>query len=120
MQGSAAAAGAHCKCTTADGIAYLRAGWGGIVCAARTGPGFDFRGCDMTGELVQHGYQLIAPSRFGYLRSPLPTDLTRAIQALRERQASRKILTLVAIILKARGGGPSRAVRQPHTGPAVP
>jgi 2-hydroxy-6-oxonona-2,4-dienedioate hydrolase len=42
--------------------------------------GFD-QSIDMTGELAQHGYQLIAPSRFGYLRSTLPADLTTAMQA---------------------------------------
>jgi pimeloyl-ACP methyl ester carboxylesterase len=35
----------------------------------------------MTGALVDHEYRLIAPSRFGYLRSSLPADLTVAMQA---------------------------------------
>jgi 2-hydroxy-6-oxonona-2,4-dienedioate hydrolase len=42
--------------------------------------GFD-QGLDMTGALVGHGYRLIAPSRFGYLCSSLPANLTTAIQA---------------------------------------
>jgi 2-hydroxy-6-oxonona-2,4-dienedioate hydrolase len=42
--------------------------------------GFD-QSLDMTGEMVRHGYQLIAPSRFGYLRSTLPAELTTAMQA---------------------------------------
>jgi len=42
--------------------------------------GFD-QSIDMTGELAGHGYQLIAPSRFGYLRSTLPREPTTAMQA---------------------------------------
>jgi pimeloyl-ACP methyl ester carboxylesterase len=42
--------------------------------------GFD-QSIDMTGELARHGYQLIAPSRFGYLRSSLPAAPTTAMQA---------------------------------------
>jgi hypothetical protein len=33
--------------------------------------GFD-QGIDMTGAMAGHGYQLIVPSRFGYLRSTMP------------------------------------------------
>ena len=42
--------------------------------------GFD-QGIDMTGALAGRGYQLIVPSRFGYLRSTLPGSLTTAMQA---------------------------------------
>lgn len=44
------------------------------------GGGFD-QGLDMTGALAGRGYRLIAPSRFGYLRSSLPSNLTTAMQA---------------------------------------
>jgi 2-hydroxy-6-oxonona-2,4-dienedioate hydrolase len=44
------------------------------------GGGFD-QGLDMTGEMAKRGYRLIAPSRFGYLRSALPDKLTTAMQA---------------------------------------
>ena len=33
--------------------------------------GFD-QGLDMTGAMAERGYRLIAPSRFGYLRSTMP------------------------------------------------
>ena len=33
--------------------------------------GFD-QALDMAGPLAEHGYRLIAPSRFGYLRSGMP------------------------------------------------
>ena len=42
--------------------------------------GFD-QGVDMTGALAGHGYRLIAPSRFGYLRSTMPGKPTTAMQA---------------------------------------
>jgi len=42
--------------------------------------GFD-QALDMAGPLAEHGYRLIAPSRFGYLRSGMPPHLTTAMQA---------------------------------------
>jgi pimeloyl-ACP methyl ester carboxylesterase len=42
--------------------------------------GFD-QGIDMTGAMAASGYQLIAPSRFGYLRSTMPANPTTAMQA---------------------------------------
>lgn len=42
--------------------------------------GFD-QGIEMTGALAGRGYRLIAPSRFGYLRSTLPGNPTTAMQA---------------------------------------
>ncbi len=42
--------------------------------------GFD-QGLDMAGALAQHGYELIAPSRFGYLASQPRTHISVAAQA---------------------------------------
>ena len=42
--------------------------------------GFD-QALDMTGPLADHGYKLIAPSRFGYLGSASPTNPTTTMQA---------------------------------------
>ena len=42
--------------------------------------GFD-QGLDMTGALADRGFRLIAPSRFGYLRSTMPRNATVAMQA---------------------------------------
>lgn len=42
--------------------------------------GFD-RGLDMAAQHLGTGYQAIAPSRFGYLGTPLPLDATPAAQA---------------------------------------
>ncbi|HWX81548.1 MAG TPA: alpha/beta hydrolase [Steroidobacteraceae bacterium] len=51
-----------------------------ILAIHGAGGGFD-QAVDMTGAVVGRGYQLIAPSRFGYLRSGLPDNLTAAMQA---------------------------------------
>ena len=51
-----------------------------ILAVHGAGGGFD-QAIDMTGALVEYQYRLIAPSRFGYLRSSLPADLTVAMQA---------------------------------------
>lgn len=44
------------------------------------GGGYD-QGLHMAEPLAKEGYQLIAPSRFGYLRSDMPTTATPALQA---------------------------------------
>jgi len=44
------------------------------------GGGFD-QGIEMSGDLAARGYRLIIPSRFGYLRSTLPSHATAAMQA---------------------------------------
>lgn len=44
------------------------------------GGGFD-QSLDMIGPLADDGYRLIAPSRFGYLRSASPANYTNAMQA---------------------------------------
>jgi len=51
-----------------------------ILIVHGAGGGFD-QGIDMTGAMAVGGYQLIAPSRFGYLRSTLPGNPTTAMQA---------------------------------------
>jgi hypothetical protein len=42
--------------------------------------GFD-QGIELLGTVAERGFQLIAPSRFGYLRSTLPSNATTAMQA---------------------------------------
>ncbi len=62
-------------------IEYATAGEGTPVLAIHgSGGGFD-QGLDMMGPLVGHGYRLIAPSRFGYLRSGRPSNASPAAQA---------------------------------------
>ncbi|WP_163272558.1 alpha/beta fold hydrolase [Chelativorans alearense] len=45
-----------------------------------SGGGFD-QGLEFVGPLADHGFRLIAPSRFGYLRTPAPEGFTLVQQA---------------------------------------
>lgn len=50
-----------------------------VIVLHGTGGGFD-QGLDMTAALADEGFRLIAPSRFGYLRTVLPMDASAAAQ----------------------------------------
>ena len=67
--------------TAAGPIEYADA-WSGIpvLTIHGAGGGFD-QGLDNAGAMLGPGYRLIAPSRFGYLRTPLPADTSPAAQA---------------------------------------
>ena len=55
-------------------IEYSTLGQGSPVLVIHgTGGGWD-QGIYAARSVVQYGFRLIAPSRFGYLRTPLPTD----------------------------------------------
>jgi 2-hydroxy-6-oxonona-2,4-dienedioate hydrolase len=60
---------------------YALLGQGGPVLVVHGAAGGFDQSLDMMGPLAEHGYQLIAPSRFGYLRSASPANLTVAMQA---------------------------------------
>jgi pimeloyl-ACP methyl ester carboxylesterase len=62
-------------------IEYALRGQGEPVLAIHGAAGGFDQGLDMVGALSRDGYRLIAPSRFGYLRSALPADPTNAMQA---------------------------------------
>ncbi len=62
-------------------LEYAVAGTGPAVLAIHGAAGGFDQALDMTGALTTRGYQVIAPSRFGYLRSDLPTALTTEMQA---------------------------------------
>src|SRR5688572_23845387 len=80
-------------------IEYALSGQGPPVLAIHgTGGGFD-QGLEMVGPLADHGFQLIAPSRFGYLRSGWPADHSPEAQAdafawLVERLGHEKVAVL--------------------------
>ena len=62
-------------------IEYAVAGNGPPVLVVHgAGGGYD-QGLDLTEALVQSGFRVIAMSRFGYLRTPLPADASPAAQA---------------------------------------
>jgi pimeloyl-ACP methyl ester carboxylesterase len=62
-------------------VEYADRGHGAVVLAVHgAGGGFD-QGLDIAGPLAQHGFRVIAVSRFGYLRTPLPNDASPQAQA---------------------------------------
>ncbi len=67
--------------TSAGPIEYSAAGAGPPLLSIHgAGGGFDL-GLASAAELVGDGYRIIAPSRFGYLRTPVPVDTSPATQA---------------------------------------
>ena len=75
-------AGASEMAATACGpIEYAAAGAGPpILLVHGAGGGFD-QGLAVGGSLAARGHRLVAMSRFGYLRTPLPADASAAAQA---------------------------------------
>jgi pimeloyl-ACP methyl ester carboxylesterase len=62
-------------------IEYAVAGEGAPVLVVHgAGGGFD-QGLDLGSALARGGFRVIAPSRFGYLRTPLPADASATAQA---------------------------------------
>lgn len=75
------ATGSRIAATTRGPIEYALAGDGPpILMIHGAGGGFD-QGLDIGAPLVGKGFQLIAVSRFGYLRTPLPRVASAAAQA---------------------------------------
>jgi 2-hydroxy-6-oxonona-2,4-dienedioate hydrolase len=67
--------------TSFGAVDYSELGEGAPVLVLHgTGGGFD-QGLDMTAALADEGFRLIAPSRFGYLRTAVPHDTSPAAQA---------------------------------------
>lgn len=62
-------------------IEYAEKGEGPpVVVVHGAGGGFD-QGIELGEDLARAGFRVIAPSRFGYLRTPLPSDATAEAQA---------------------------------------
>jgi pimeloyl-ACP methyl ester carboxylesterase len=75
------ASGGQIANTPCGPIEYAVAGDGAPVLVVHgAGGGFD-QGLDFGKPLTARGFRIIAMSRFGYLRTPLPTDATPAAQA---------------------------------------
>ena len=67
--------------TACGPIEYAEAGAGAPVLVVHgAGGGFD-QGMDIAAPLVGQSFRVIAVSRFGYLRTPMPADATPAAQA---------------------------------------
>jgi 2-hydroxy-6-oxonona-2,4-dienedioate hydrolase len=75
------AAGSRMLETASGPIEYAEVGEGRPVLVIHgAGGGYD-QGLDLAAGLVRYGFRVIAVSRFGYLRTPLPKDASPAAQA---------------------------------------
>jgi 2-hydroxy-6-oxonona-2,4-dienedioate hydrolase len=73
--------GSRIEQTPCGPIEYAMAGGGPPVLVVHgAGGGFD-QGMDFAAPLAERGFRVIAMSRFGYLRTPLPADASPAAQA---------------------------------------
>lgn len=73
--------GSQIAATRCGPIEYAQAGQGPPVLVVHgAGGGFD-QGLELGEGLVRAGFQVIAPSRFGYLRTPLSADASAEAQA---------------------------------------
>ena len=111
------AAGSEIADTPCGPIEYATAGAGTAVLIVHgAGGGFD-QGLELGAPLVERGFRVIAMSRFGYLRTPLPADASPAAQA----DAHACLLDALGIrriaVLGASAGAPSAmqlALRHPQ------
>lgn len=62
-------------------VEYARVGSGYPVLVIHGNAGGFDQGLGLAQDYLDPGFQVIAPSRFGYLRSPIPEDATPALQA---------------------------------------
>jgi pimeloyl-ACP methyl ester carboxylesterase len=73
--------GSQIALTQCGPIEYAEMGEGpALLLVHGAGGGFD-QGIEFAGELARRGYRVIAMSRFGYLRTPLPSDAMPPAQA---------------------------------------
>jgi pimeloyl-ACP methyl ester carboxylesterase len=110
------ASGSEIARTSCGPIEYAVAGEGAPVLVIHgAGGGFD-QGLDVAGSLVGPGYRVIAISRFGYLRTPLPHDASAEAQADAHACLLEALGVSRAAILGMSAGAPSTmqlALRHP-------
>jgi pimeloyl-ACP methyl ester carboxylesterase len=98
-------------------IEYAVAGEGSPVLVVHgAGGGYD-QGMDIFMPLVEVGYRIIAMSRFGYLRTPLPADASPVAQADAHACLLNALNIRQAVVIGASAGGPSAmqfAMRHPE------
>jgi pimeloyl-ACP methyl ester carboxylesterase len=98
-------------------IEYAVAGEGPPLLAVHgAGGGYD-QGMDVFMPLARHGYRVIAMSRFGYLRTPLPADASPAAQADAHACLLDALNIRRAAVIGASAGAPSAvqfALRHPE------
>ncbi len=73
--------GSRIESTPAGPIEFAETGAGvPLLSIHGSGGGYD-QGLDIAAELIGDGFHVIAPSRFGYLRTPIPLDVSPSAQA---------------------------------------
>lgn len=103
--------------TPCGAIEYAVAGDGPPVLVVHgSGGGFD-QGMDFATPLIRSGFRVIAMSRFGYLRTPLPADASAAAQADAHACLLDALNIRRAAVIGASAGAPSSmqfALRHPE------
>ena len=97
-------------------IEYQEAGTGTPLLMVHGSGGGHDQGMAFAGELVQRGIRVIAMSRFGYLRTPMPVDATPAAQADAHVCLLDALGITQAAVAGGSAGGPSAlqmAIRHP-------
>jgi 2-hydroxy-6-oxonona-2,4-dienedioate hydrolase len=110
------ATGSQIAQTRCGPIEYAVAGAGPPVLVVHgAGGGFD-QGLELGDSLARSGYQVIAPSRFGYLRTAVPADASAAAQADAHACLLDALHVGRAVVVGVSAGGPSTlqfALRHP-------
>jgi pimeloyl-ACP methyl ester carboxylesterase len=110
------AAGSSVANTPHGPVEYALAGEGPpILTVHGAGGGYD-QGLDVGGPLIKKGFRLIAVSRFGYLRTPLPEDASAEAQADAHASLLDTLRISRAAVLGVSAGAPSAlqfALRHP-------
>jgi 2-hydroxy-6-oxonona-2,4-dienedioate hydrolase len=108
--------------TKSGPIEFAEVGQGPVLLVVHgAGGGFD-QGLDILGPLARRGFRLISVSRFGYLRTPLPTDASPAAQADAHANLLEALGIQRASIFGVLAGGPSAmqfAIRHPERCDAI-
>jgi 2-hydroxy-6-oxonona-2,4-dienedioate hydrolase len=97
-------------------IEYQEAGAGVPLLAVHGSGGGHDQGMAFAGALAQHGIRVIAMSRFGYLRTPMPADASAAAQADAHVCLLDALGITRAAVMGGSAGGPSAlqmAIRHP-------
>lgn len=98
-------------------IEYAREGSGTAALVIHgAGGGYD-QGLYLAHDMLGDGFDVIAPSRFGYLRTPVPTDASHGAQADAHAALLDKLSVPKAIVMGVSAGAPSAiefAVRYPE------
>ena len=93
--------------TRSGPVEYIRQGEGPAVLVFHDAPGGYDQGIALAGFLADEGFQVIVPSRPGYLRTPLETGITPANQADAAAQLLDTLGVEQASVLAFGWGGPT-------------